>query len=47
LTKELSDDDLADQMQKMFKSREEYDAMHESLGEELFGKEKKVEEDKS
>jgi len=46
LTKELSDDDLSDQMQKMFKSREEYDAMHESLGEELFGKEKKVEEDK-
>ena len=29
----------------MFQSREEYDLMNESLAEELFGKEKKVEEE--
>ena len=29
----------------MFQSREEYDAMNDSLREELFGEEKKVEEE--
>ena len=47
LTKELSSEDLHDKMKTMFQSREEYDAMNDSLREELFGKEKKVKEDKS
>jgi len=47
LTKELTNDDIHNQMKTMFKSKEEYDAMNESLREELFGDEKKVEEDKS
>ena len=34
-------------LKSMFQSREEYNFMNESLAEELFGKEKKVEEDKS
>ena len=45
LTKELSSEDLHEKMKSMFQSREEYDLMHESLAEELFGKEKKVEEE--
>jgi hypothetical protein len=47
LTKELTNDEIHNQMKTMFKSKEEYDAMNESLREELFGDEKKVEEDKS
>ena len=48
LTKELSSEDLHDKMKTMFQTREEYDAMNDSLREELFGGEKKVEEkDKS
>lgn len=48
LTKELSAEDLNDKMKSMFQTREEYDAMHESMGEELFGKNpKKVQEDDS
>ena len=34
-------------MQSMFRSREEFRASQEDLEEELFGKEKTVEEDKS
>ena len=45
LTKELSSEDLHDKMKTMFQSREEYDAMNDSLREELFGEEKKVEEE--
>jgi phage terminase small subunit len=45
LTKELSDDDIHQKMKDIFKTREEYDAMHESLADELFEKEVKVEED--
>ena len=47
LTKELSQEDLNDKMMEMFKTREEFEAMHKSLAEELFGKVKKVNEDKS
>jgi len=45
LTKELSDDDIHQKMKDIFKTREEYDAMHKSLADELFEKEVKVEED--
>ena len=45
LTKELTSEDLHEKMKSMFQSREEYDLMNESLAEELFGKEKKVEEE--
>ena len=45
LTKELSSEDLHDKIKTMFQSREEYDAMNDSLREELFGEEKKVEEE--
>ena len=45
LTKELTNDEIHDQMKTMFKSKEEYDAMNDSLREELFGDEKEVEED--
>lgn len=45
LTKELTNDEIHDQMKTMFKSKEEYDAMNDSLREELFGGEKKVKED--
>lgn len=48
LTKELSEEDLNDQMRATFKTKEEFDALNEGLREELFGKEKKVgEKDKS
>ena len=47
LTKELSQEDLNDKMTELFKTREEFEAMHKSLAEELFGKVKKVNEDKS
>jgi len=49
LTKELSSDDLHDKMKDIFKTREEYEAMHESLAEELFGPEdpKKINEEDS
>ena len=45
--KELSEEDIHSQMQSMFRSREEFRASQEDLEEELFGKEKTVEEDKS
>lgn len=45
LTKELTNDEIHDQMKTMFKSKEEYDAMNDSLREELFGGEKEVKED--
>ena len=47
LTRELSEEDIHSQMQSMFRSREEFRASQEDLEEELFGKEKTVEEDKS
>jgi|TARA_E500000318_G_C3458769_1_gene171769 hypothetical protein len=47
LTKEMTQEDLNQKMTDMFRTREEFEAMHESLAEELFGKPKKVEEDKS
>ncbi len=34
-------------MTNMFRTIEEFEAMHQSLAEELFGKPKNVEEDKS
>jgi hypothetical protein len=40
LTKELSEEDLNNQMRAQFKTKEEFDALNESLREELFGKDK-------
>ena len=37
LTKELTNDDIHEKMKDIFKTREEYEAMHKSLAEELFG----------
>ncbi len=40
LTKELSEEDINEQMRAQFKTKEEFDALNESLRDELFGKDK-------
>ena len=47
LTKELSEEDITKQMRSMFNSREEYEAAHKGLAEELFLSKKVKDEDKT
>ena len=47
LTKELSEEDITQQMKSMFNTREEYEAAHAGLAEELFPSKKVKDEDKT
>ena len=47
LTKELSEEDITQQMKSMFNTREEYEASHAGLAEELFPGKKVKDEDKT
>ena len=47
LTKELSEEDITQQMKSMFNTREEYEAAHEGLAEELFPSKKAKDDGKT